>query len=78
MEEATFGKMYVRGHDREGRPIIHYTPGEERSFDINKVCRGSREPPLAPSLAVCGPFMRDALLCGLFLFVGSLRGLTGV
>lgn len=32
-----YGKMYVRGHDREGRPIIHYRPGLEKSFDTEKV-----------------------------------------
>lgn len=32
-----YGKMYVRGHDRDGRPIIHYRPGLERSFDTEKV-----------------------------------------
>lgn len=31
------GKMYVRGYDREGRPIIHYRPGLEKSFDTEKV-----------------------------------------
>ncbi|CAM9456580.1 unnamed protein product [Hapterophycus canaliculatus] len=31
-----YGKMYVRGHDREGRPIIHYRPGLEKSFDTEK------------------------------------------
>lgn len=36
-EEAMDGKMYVRGHDREGRPIIHYRPGLEKSFDTEKV-----------------------------------------
>eukprot|EP00752_Nemacystus_decipiens_P005199 g4718.t1 len=35
-EEAMYGKMYVRGHDREGRPIIHYRPGLEKSFDTEK------------------------------------------
>ncbi|CAN0417254.1 unnamed protein product [Pylaiella littoralis] len=35
-EEAMYGKMYVRGFDREGRPIIHYRPGLERSFDVEK------------------------------------------
>lgn len=38
MEEAAYGKLYVRGHDREGRPIIYFNPGQERSFDTEKVC----------------------------------------
>ncbi|CAN0424513.1 unnamed protein product, partial [Laminaria digitata] len=36
IEEAEHGKLYVRGHDREGRPIIHYSPGLEISFDTEK------------------------------------------
>lgn len=40
-EEAMYGKMYVRGHDREGRPIIHYRPGLEKSFDTEKVSNTS-------------------------------------
>lgn len=39
IEEAEHGKLYVRGHDREGRPIIHYSPGLEISFDTEKVRR---------------------------------------
>ncbi|CAM9904510.1 unnamed protein product [Ectocarpus fasciculatus] len=35
-EEATYGKMYVRGFDRQQRPIIHYRPGLEKSFDTEK------------------------------------------
>lgn len=38
-EEAENGKMYVRGHDREGRPIIHYSPGKEKSFNSEEVRR---------------------------------------
>lgn len=36
-EEAMHGKIYVRGFDREGRPIIHYRPGLEKSFDVEQV-----------------------------------------
>lgn len=36
-EEAKYGKMYVRGFDRQQRPIIHYRPGLEKSFDTEKV-----------------------------------------
>ncbi|CAM9207418.1 unnamed protein product [Ectocarpus sp. 6 AP-2014] len=35
-EEAKYGKMYVRGLDRQQRPIIHYRPGLEKSFDTEK------------------------------------------
>ncbi|CAM9643337.1 unnamed protein product [Ectocarpus sp. 13 AM-2016] len=35
-EEAKYGKMYVRGFDRQQRPIIHYRPGLEKSFDTEK------------------------------------------
>ena len=37
IEEAEGGKLYVRGHDRQGRPIIHYSPGLEISFDTERV-----------------------------------------
>ena len=29
--------MYVRGHDRDGRPIIFYTPALEKSFNTREV-----------------------------------------
>lgn len=37
VEEAKDGKIYVRGHDRDGRPIIFYTPGLEQSFNVREV-----------------------------------------
>lgn len=42
MDEAASGKLYTRGHDRQGRAVIYFTPGLESSFDTEKVGRTLR------------------------------------
>ncbi|CAM9440249.1 unnamed protein product [Discosporangium mesarthrocarpum] len=38
-KEAAHGKLFARGYDREGRPVIYFNPGEERSFNAEQGLR---------------------------------------
>ena len=76
VEEAEHGKLYVRGHDREGRPIIHYSPGLEISFDTEKVRQRCTSlinmVPLSLACCYCGAQVPGAKLCCACFFL-SIR-----